>query len=313
MYSSVLVGGQAAHDAPQAFTPSTRTLADLEFASADVGSRLPEMVDAYRRHGAVVVRGLSSNYVATLLADIEAIRARAEEMLPQATPAADHARALRTPDGTLFNPDPADPSRMVVNTLRLNAMISGAFLQSLVNPVQLDLLAGLIGPDLELWKWGQCVYKQPHSGVPKSLHQDGYYFEHRFQTPTAVLSYAVDVIQENGPLYVVPGSHDLGLIDHEDDRWAGFALNEPMWWDNALPITGKAGDAVVFHTCTIHGSPDNRSDQPRPVCIQRYRRADDYCVIDVANVADRRRAEQAPITAKTEDDWGLMVRGLRRF
>ena len=107
--------------------------------------------------------------------------------------------------------------------------------------------------------------------------------------------------------------NELGLVRHEDDRWAGFALNDPVWWERAVPIEGRAGDAVIFHTCTIHGSPDNRSDRPRPVFIQRYRRADDFCVIDVANVADRERAEQAPITAKTEDDWGLMVRGIRRY
>ena len=149
--------------------------------------------------------------------------------------------------------------------------------------------------------------------MPKSLHQDGYYFEHKLQSPTAVLSYAVDVDMGNAPLYVVPGSHELGLVRHEDDRWAGFALNDPVWWERAVPIEGRAGDAVIFHTCTIHGSPDNRSDRPRPVFIKRYRRADDFCVIDVANVADRQRAEQAPVTAKTEDDWGLMVRGIRRY
>ena len=116
---------------------------------------------------------------------------------------------MTTPDGTLFNADPNDPGSMVVNTLRLNAMISGAFLRSLVNPELLELLAALLGPDIELWKWGQCVYKQPRTGVPKSLHQDGYYFEHKLQSPTAVLSYAVDVDMGNAPLYVVPGSHEL--------------------------------------------------------------------------------------------------------
>jgi len=109
-------------------------------------------------------------------------------------------------------------------------MVSAAFLASMLNPKLLDLLSQITGPDLELWKWGQCVYKQPKSGVPKSLHQDGYYFEHKLQSPVAVLSYVVDVDELNGPLFVVPGSHALGLIEHEDDKWAGFALNDPVWW-----------------------------------------------------------------------------------
>ena len=296
---------------PASFSPSTTSVEDFDFTAGQVD--VDAMTEAYRRHGAVVVRGLSEDYVADLLQDMEAILEQSQALLPEAAAAKHHANAVTTPDGTLFNADPSDPGRMVVNTLRLNAMISGAFLRSLINPELLELLAALIGPDIELWKWGQCVYKQPRTGVPKSLHQDGYYFEHKLQSPTAVLSYAVDVDMGNAPLYVVPGSHELGLVRHEDDRWAGFALNDPVWWERAVPIEGSAGDAVIFHTCTIHGSPDNRSDRPRPVFIKRYRRADDFCVIDVANVADRQRAEQAPVAAKTEDDWGLMVRGIRRF
>ena len=296
---------------PASFSPSTTSVEDFDFTAGQMDA--DAMTAAYRRHGAVVVRGLSNDYVADLLQDMEAILEQSQALLPEAATAKHHANAVTTPDGTLFNADPSDPGRMVVNTLRLNAMISGAFMRSLVNPDLLELLAALIGPDIELWKWGQCVYKQPRTGVPKSLHQDGYYFEHKLQSPTAVLSYAVDVDMGNAPLYVVPGSHELGLIRHEDDRWAGFALNDPVWWERAVPIEGRAGDAVIFHTCAIHGSPDNRSDRPRPVFIQRYRRADDFCVIDVANVADRQRAEQAPVAAKTEDDWGLMVRGIRRY
>lgn len=296
---------------PVPFSPSAISVDDFEFTAGQVD--LTTVAEAYRRHGAVVIRGLSNDYVKDLLQDMEEILEQSQGLLSEATEAKHHANAVTTPDGTLFNSDPSNPARMVVNTLRLNAMISGAFLRSMVNPNLLELLAALIGPDIELWKWGQCVYKQPRTGVPKSLHQDGYYFEHKLQSPTAVLSYAVDVDMGNSPLYIVPGSHDLGLIQHEDDRWAGFALNDPRWWELAVPIEGQAGDAIIFHTCTIHGSPDNRSDRPRPVFIQRYRSAEDYCVIDVANVADRETAKRSPITAKKEDDWGLMVRGIRRY
>jgi phytanoyl-CoA hydroxylase len=148
--------------------------------------------------------------------------------------------------------------------------------------------------------------------VPKSLHQDEYYFEHQHHSTVGVLSYATDVDMDNSPLYVVPGSHKLGTIEHIDDQWAGFALPDESWWDKAVPVTGKAGDAILFHGLTVHGSPANRSDRPRPVFIQRYRRADDFCTIDVGNSQDRRQAERSPATHKSPDDWGLMVRGLRR-
>ena len=48
-----------------------------------------------------------------------------------------------------------------------------------MNQKLLDVIEALIGPDIELWKWGQCVYKLPESGVPKSMHQDEYYFQHK--------------------------------------------------------------------------------------------------------------------------------------
>jgi ectoine hydroxylase-related dioxygenase (phytanoyl-CoA dioxygenase family) len=182
-----------------------------------------------------------------------------------------------------------------------------------LNPKLLDVLEAILGPDIELWKWGQCVYRQPDSGIPKSLHQDEYYFEHKHNSSTGVLSYATDVSLNNSPLYVVPGSHKLGLMEHVDDQWAGFALPDESWWDRAVPVTGRAGDSILFHGATIHGSPANRSDRPRPVFIQRYRRADDYCMIDVVSKQDRDRAEKNPVKNKTSDDWGLMVRGLRRY
>src|SRR5581483_11117001 len=131
----------------------------------------------------------------------------------------------------------------------------------------LDIMEAILGPDVELWAWGQCVYKEPESTNPKSMHQDGYYFEHKGEGPVAVLNYAVDTDLENGALHVVPGSHRLGPVEHVDDRWAGLALDDPAWWERAVPVCGQAGDAIIFHALTVHGSLENRSPRPRPVFI----------------------------------------------
>jgi len=285
----------------------------IQFTFDNENLDFPAVVETYQRYGAVVIRGLMRSHVAPILSHIEQLRQQAVSLLSQAMRSDTHRNAWITPDGSLFNEDPGQPGKRVINSLRVNALTSGAFTSALLDPRLLDVVEQLLGQDIELWKWGQCVYKQPHTGVPKSLHQDGYYFEHRYQSPIAVLTYAVDVGQLNGPLFVVPGSHQQGLIEHVDDRWAGFALSDDKWWERAVAIEGKAGDTILFHANTIHGSPDNQSDQPRPVFIQRYRRADDFCVIDVGNVADRRAAEQSPLSCKTDDDWGLMVRGIRRY
>ena len=289
---------------PSTVSEFTLVKDDLDLAAA---------LDMYQRYGIVVIRGLMSAHVAPILQDIEQLRQQAVSLLPQAIRSDTHTNAWLTPDGSLFNEDPRQPGNRVINSLRVNALTSGSFTNALLDSQLLDIVEQMLGHNIELWKWGQCVYKQPHTGVPKSLHQDGYYFEHRHQSPIAVLTYAINVDQTNGPLFVVPGSHQLGLVEHADDRWAGFALTDPSWWERAVAIEGEAGDAILFHANTIHGSPENRSDRPRPVFIQRYRRADDFCMIDVGNVADRRAAERAPHTKKVDSDWGLMVRGIRRY
>jgi phytanoyl-CoA hydroxylase len=181
-----------------------------------------------------------------------------------------------------------------------------------MNLALLDLVEAIIGPNVELWKWGQCVYKQPQTGVPKSLHQDEYYFQHRYHSTVGVLTYAIDTDLTNGALQIVPGSHNLGVLEHYDDQHAGFAL-DASWWQQALPIPGKAGDSILFHGLTIHGSEENRSDRPRPVFIQRYRRTNDFCTINVGTMAERREAERNPRTTKSDDDWGLIVRGVRLY
>lgn len=290
---------------------STVTAKDLEIHANQFDST--QAAKIYNDHGALVIRGMSADHVSPVLHDMNETLERARAMLPYAKKSPTHANAWVTPDGSLFNEDPAQPGEKLINTLKFNSLVSAAFLNSLLNPDLLDLLEIVLGPDIELWKWGQCVYRQPDSGLPKSLHQDEYYFEHQYHSSTALLSYATDVDMENSPLYVVPGSHKLGIIEHVDDQWAGFALPDQHWWDKAVPVTGKAGDGILFHGLTIHGSPANRSSRARPVFIQRYRRADDFCVINVGNSADRRDAETHRLTEKAMDDWGLMVRGLRRF
>ncbi len=282
---------------------------DLEWPNEDVDFRKAKAI--YEECGALVLRGVAREYVGRILKDMERVLEEAQSLLPEARPHAIHRNAWVTPDGTMFNEDPDRPGEKVVNSLRFNGLVSGAFTVSLMNPRLLDVVEALIGPDLELWKWGQCIYKHPESGVPKSMHQDEYYFQHKYNTTVGVLTYAIDTDEANGALQVVPGSHKLGPVEHIDDAFAGFCLDD-SWFDRAVLVPGKAGDAILFSGLTVHGSLANRSSRPRPVFIQRYRAAYDFCVMDVGNTEERRKAEANPRVEKAADDMGLMVRGLRR-
>jgi ectoine hydroxylase-related dioxygenase (phytanoyl-CoA dioxygenase family) len=190
---------------------------------------------------------------------------------------------------------------------------SAVFFRSAFDERLVDLVEAILGPNLELFLNGQCLYKEPVGGHPKHLHQDSAYFEHKFDGPVAALNYVVDTDLVNGALYVVPGSHQWGTLRHVD-TFSHLGLDADEWpWERALPIVGKAGDTILFHVRTIHGSQENHSEKPRPVFIHRYRRADDYVVISGTTAENRAEAEKRETEAKKENQRGLMVRGFRAY
>jgi len=118
---------------------------------------------------------------------------------------------------------------------------------------------------------------------------------------------------QNGALYVVPGSHKLGQLEHVD-TFSHLGLDEEEWpWEAALPITGQAGDTIVFNVKTVHGSQENHGTEPRPVVINRYRAADDYIVVNATTSENRAEAEKQAAKAKKDNQRGIMVRGFRRY
>ena len=280
---------------------------EVDTASLDVG----KAAATYKEHGCLVVCGLMAPYLEALNRDIETAARESLALLDQARQVPE---GWVTPNGTLFLPAPANFSRdKQIMVLAVSYFTSAAFLQSALDPRAVDLVEAILGPNIELFLNGQCLYKEPVGGHPKHLHQDAAYFEHRHEGPVGVLSYAVDTDLVNGALYVVPGSHRMGVLKHVD-TFSHLGLDEDEWpWERALPITGKAGDAIFFHVKTIHGSKENQSQKPRPVFINRYRAADDYVTIGASTVKNREEAEKRAVEAKKENQRGLMVRGFRTY
>src|SRR5580700_5865712 len=265
----------------------------------------------YSEHGCLVVRGLMKPYIEAISRDIEAAAAQAIGLLDQAKQVPE---GWTTPDGTLFLPAPANYSRdKQIMVLAVNYYNSAAFFQTAYDSACLNIAEAILGPNIELFINGQCLYKEPVGGHPKHLHQDSAYFEHRYEGPVGVLNYVVDTDLQNGALHVVPGSHRMGQLRHVD-TFSHLGLDEREWpWERALPITGSAGDSIFFHVKTVHGSKENYSDKPRPVFINRYRRADDYVTIGASTAANRQEAEKRAAMASKENQKGLMVRGYRSY
>ncbi len=255
--------------------------------------------------GAIVVRDLLTRHVPAVTQDTMRTVDAAIATLDQATRT---EVGWTTPNGSLFIPAPAGYDReQQIMVVGMNYYNSAAFLHSALDERLLDIVAAILGPNIETYNAGQVLVKEPVGGHPKHLHQDSAYFEHKYQGPVGVLTYCVDTNVARGALHVIPGSHRMGQLDHID-TFSHLGLDEHEWpWESALPIEGQAGDAIFFHVKTIHGSKPNYTDVARPVFIHRYRRPDDYVIASGTTVQNRRSVEHDA----SRQSRGLMVRGVR--
>jgi phytanoyl-CoA hydroxylase len=290
-------------------TQPTPTIQDLEVFADRLDAR--QAAGIYREHGCLIVRGLMKPYLAAIHRDIETTARQSIALLDRAEKIVE---GWKTPDGTLFLPAPDGFHRnRQIMVLAFNYQTSAALFHSAFDEKLLDVVEAIVGPDIELFGNGQCLYKEPVGGHPKHLHQDSSYFEHRFDGPVGILSYVVPTDLVNGALHVVPGSHRMGTLRHVD-TFSHLGLDPDEWpWEKAIPVCGEAGDSIFFHYRCIHGSKENHSQKPRPVFIHRYRRPDDYVTISATTTEKRAEAEKRADQVRKESQRGLMVRGFRLY
>ncbi len=262
----------------------------------------------YRQHGCLVVRGLHREYVAGIAADVAQATAESWAGIDQARKA-EEGWWLQ---GSLFIAGPPDSGReRQLMLVGLSYRRSAAMLRSAIDERTCHLAAEVLGPNVELMDDGQVVQKEPVGGHAKWLHQDSAYFQHRDQGPFACLIYLVDTDLVNGALHVVPGSHQLGYLPHVDTS-SHLGLPPAEWpMERGTPIIGKAGDAIFFHQHMVHGSPANRSQAVRPVCIHRYRAIGDSIIAHATTAANRAHNGAESAEKREREVNRLVVHGRR--
>jgi len=77
----------------------------------------------------------------------------------------------------------------------------------------------------------------------------------------------VDVDESNGALYMVPNSHKLPQPVRGIGLPFAFADKAHLIEKHKISLNLKAGEAIIFHTKMIHGSPINESGKERPAII----------------------------------------------
>lgn len=136
-------------------------------------------------------------------------------------------------------------------------------------------VAALIGPDV---KFHHCKLnlKLPGMETYVDWHQDHPFDPHTNDDMLAVLVMIDDAIEENGCLQVVPGSHRERHTHYDGDTFTGAIAPAAAaeLARRAVPLPGRAGDAVIIDTWMVHGSAANRTDRPRRLLICDYSAAD---------------------------------------
>lgn len=110
-----------------------------------------------------------------------------------------------------------------------------------------------------IWMWHQDYNSWSKDGCPR----------HDMATFNVMLN---DTTEFSGGLYIIPGSHKLGLLESVQDTSTAYKLwaipkdkmIEVMRSSPApVPVTGKAGTAVLFHCSVLHASGHNLSAEDR--------------------------------------------------
>ena len=83
----------------------------------------------------------------------------------------------------------------------------------------------------------------------------------------------------NGPLAVMPGSHNQPLFDQYDGsgNWTGMLSDEDaatLDMSKAAYLTGPAGSITIHNCRTLHFSPSSKSPEPRPLLLNCYASGD---------------------------------------
>lgn len=158
----------------------------------------------------------------------------------------------------------------------------------------------------------KMIMKDARVGGAWAWHQDyGYWYQNGVLAPllTSVFIAVDPATRENGCLQVIPGSHELGRIEHVltgdqagADRERVDAILERL---PLVHVEMEPGDALFFHANLLHRSDRNESEHPRwsMICCYNAARNDPY--------KDAHHPRYTPLV--TVADAAILAAGAKRF
>ena len=152
--------------------------------------------------------------------------------------------------------------------------------------VLVDIVASLLGPHVR-FDHSKLNFKPPGTATAIEWHQDWAFYPHTNDDILAVGVLLEDCADENGPLLVIPGSHQGAVYDHHRDGVFVGAIHPrdlDINQDDVVALTGKAGAITIHHVRTVHGSADNFSQRSRPLMLLSYAAVDAWPLIQTCDL-----------------------------
>jgi len=222
----------------------------------------------YREHGYVVVPDLVE----------PAMLARLQRVIDGFV---ERARAVGANDD-VYDLEPSHrPDRPRVRRLKKPHALDPAFDELMRSEPILSVSRQLLGPAVRLYG-SKLNIKAPEYGSPVEWHQDWAFYPHTNDDVLAVGVMLNDCQRENGPLMVMPGSHQGPTWDHHADGYFCGAIDPhacPLDFSKAVALTGRAGACSFHHVRLVHGSAQNTSALPRQLLLYELAAADAWPLV----------------------------------
>jgi phytanoyl-CoA hydroxylase len=191
-------------------------------------------------------------------------------------------------DVTSPNKDPLNEEFASATRVHMLSRVNADGERGILHPQILDVIEALIGPDV--YALQSMMFLNPPGRGGQGWHQDSYYVKTHPDTLIGAWIALEEVDEENGCLWVVPGSNhepiypaagagggnvhaidafsDLTTVEnvsHIDDE-VNTLSKVVSQYPPPIPVRMKAGDVLFFHSHLFHRSFPNRT-------TDRYRRS----------------------------------------
>jgi phytanoyl-CoA hydroxylase len=229
-------------------------------------------VEAFRRDGFVIVRGMAGR---TQCAEMKQL---AQEHLAHAVPPLEYEADVRYPGSPVSHAGPG--GRTVRRLLQANAR-DALFRAWALSPAIGSRLSRLLGaqPLLSQVHHNCVMTKDPRYSSRTGWHQDIRYWS--FAKPELISVWLAlgEETEENGCLWLVPGSHRTDFRRDQFDELLFFRndLEENRTFtERAVRAELSPGDVLFFHCRLLHAAGWNRTAETKLSAVFTYHASDNH-------------------------------------